>query len=175
MFIKEGTRHFFNSVGSFVKAYEEGVNLTSNELERRHDFNHRILTPTLDRLRIAGIVGSRVGGTHQGYFLAKPPKEISIADVIKATMVVPKVLCTKRHLTDDGDDCILCGTFNKHVNEMFREYKTISLYDYAQVIRKEEEKEKILAEEQVKKQTSKQKQNNKGIEDLKKVLYPDEN
>ena len=171
MFIKEGTRHFFNSVGSFVKAYEEGVNLTSNELGRRHDFNHRILTPTLDRLRIAGIVGSRVGGTYQGYFLAKPPKEISIADVIKATMVIPKVLCTKRHLTDDGDDCILCGTFNKHINEMFKEYKAISLYDYAQVLKAEEKREQTLA----KKQAPTQKQNNKGIEDFKKILYPNEN
>ena len=175
MFIKEGTRHFLNSVGSFVKAYEEGVNLTSNEVGRRHDFNHRILTPTLDRLRIVGIVGSRVGGTYQGYFLAKPPKEISIADVIKATMAIPKVLCTKRHLTDDGDDCILCGTFNKHINEMFEEYEAISLYDYAQVIKEEEEREQMLAKNQAKKQAPKQKQNNNGIEDFKKVLYPNEN
>ena len=144
MFIKEGTRHFLDSVGSFVKAYEEGVNLTSNELGRRHDFNHRILTRTLDRLRIAGIIGSRVGGRYQGYFLVKSPKETSIADVIKATTAIPKIPCTKHHLTDDGGDCVLCGVFNNHINEMLKEYNAISLYDYAQVI-KEEEKKKLLA------------------------------
>ena len=53
---------------------------------------------------------------------------------------------------------------------MFKEYKAISLYDYAQVLKKEEEKEQTLAKEQA----PTQKQNNNGIEDLKKVLYSNE-
>ena len=54
----------------------------------------------------------------------------------------------KQNITDDGGDCILCGTFNKHINEMLEEYEAISLYDYAQVIRKEEEREQTLSKEQ---------------------------
>ena len=132
--LKEGVRHFINSTKTLVDAYETSTYVTAKELGKRHGFNYRMIIPTFHHLSIAGITTSRTGGRNQGYALSCSPKDVTLADVFRATTPIPEAVCTKHCLTHDGGDCIICSLFNKDIAHLLGEYDKITLSDYAQLL-----------------------------------------
>ncbi|MCW2991451.1 MAG: Rrf2 family transcriptional regulator, partial [Solirubrobacterales bacterium] len=63
-------------------AHEEGRAITGNALAQAQGISPKFLETILAELRFGGIVRSQ-RGVEGGYWLARPPAEISIADVIR--------------------------------------------------------------------------------------------
>ena len=65
-----------------LAASEPGVPVKGVDLARRQSIPVRFLENILSDLRAAGIVASR-RGAEGGYWLARPPEEVAIAEVIR--------------------------------------------------------------------------------------------
>ena len=84
-------------------------------------------------LRSAGLVNS-TAGRHGGYRLAKPPREISVAQVIEASLgPICVVECVGHPETcERADDCecrVFYSVINRRLSAMLEEYSLADLLD----------------------------------------------
>jgi len=108
--------------------------LSANRIAQRYDLPPHVLIKVLKTLLRAGLVGS-TRGAHGGYYLAKAPAWITLADVIEAIegkAELTPCCCENGHEHTD-DSCIACRVLpdcpigdrmqqlNQRINAFFRQ------------------------------------------------------
>lgn len=92
-----------------IHGNDEAVALST--VSERQDISMNYLEQLIAKLKKAGIVNS-VRGAQGGYFLAKPPEEISIGDILRALegdlnpVACPEVMKTNDSSCSGADMCV---------------------------------------------------------------------
>ena len=76
-----------------IAYHSEGLETQVKDISRRQEISPRYLEQIFQKLKRAGIVGSKRGPTG-GYFLSKKPEEITIGEIVRVTEGgIDPVLC----------------------------------------------------------------------------------
>src|SRR4030042_4714348 len=87
-----------------IAYHSEGLEAQVKDISRRQGISQRYIEQIFQKLRKAGIIGSKRGPTG-GYFLAKRPEEITLGEIIRVTEGdIDPVLCM-----DPEDPSQPCG------------------------------------------------------------------
>jgi Rrf2 family iron-sulfur cluster assembly transcriptional regulator len=85
---RDGVRASFD-----IAYHSEGLETQVKDISRRQEISPRYIEQIFQKLKRAGIIGSKRGPTG-GYFLAKKPEEITVGEIIRVTEGdIDPVLC----------------------------------------------------------------------------------
>lgn len=122
-----------------AQAYYDQIRLTAPQLAAHYNMNVRSLMPALRGLTKVGILHSQIGGKTPGFILAKPPKEVSVYDIIVALEGKVKTPCCKEIIVGPTCDCSksnqckLRSLFDDIVDQSMLKLKNISVAEFATV------------------------------------------
>ena len=90
-----------------IAYHSEGLNTQVKDISRRQGISQRYLEQIFQKLKRAGIVGSKRGPSG-GYFLSKKPEDITVGEVIRITEGgINPVLCVNPE--DSSQPCEKSG------------------------------------------------------------------
>ena len=90
-----------------IAYHSEGIETQVKDISRRQGISQRYLEQIFQKLRRAGIVGSKRGPSG-GYFLNKKPEDITIGEIIRITEgSITPVLCVDPE--DSNQPCMRSG------------------------------------------------------------------
>ena len=90
-----------------IAYHSEGIETQVKDISRRQGISQRYLEQIFQKLRRAGIVGSKRGPSG-GYFLNKKPEDITIGEIIRITEGgITPVLCVDPE--DSSQPCLRSG------------------------------------------------------------------
>jgi Rrf2 family protein len=96
-----------------IAYHSEGLETQVKDISRRQGISPRYLEQIFQKLKRAGIVGSKRGPSG-GYFLSKKPEEIKVGDIIRTTEGgIDPVLCL-----DPGDSTQPCDRLGECVTRL---------------------------------------------------------
>lgn len=96
-----------------IAYHSEGLETQVKDISRRQGISPRYLEQIFQKLKRAGIVGSKRGPSG-GYFLSKKPEEIKVGDIIRTTEgSIDPVLCL-----DPGDSTQPCDRLGECVTRL---------------------------------------------------------
>ncbi len=108
-----------------IAYHSAGLETQVKDISRRQGISQRYLEQIFQKLKRAGIVGSKRGPSG-GYFLGKKPEDITLAEVIKVTEGnITPVLCV-----DPGDSTQPCERSGECVTQIVWNEAGKRLKDY---------------------------------------------
>jgi Rrf2 family protein len=108
-----------------IAYHSEGLETQVKDISRRQGISQRYLEQIFQKLKRAGILGSKRGPSG-GYFLGKKPEEITLGEVIKVTEGnINPVLCV-----NPGDSTLPCERSGECVTQIVWNEAGKRLKDY---------------------------------------------
>lgn len=119
------------------KSYDEKKVLSVNKIleETGNSVPNEFAEKILAILRKRGII-STVRGRKGGYHLAKPPEEITLADVIYS-LEKPFVIFKSKDICPENIKCVIEKVWNKIKEEIDRTLKSMNLRDLIKMLDEE--------------------------------------
>jgi len=113
-----------------------GAPLKIREISKRHGLPFSFLEQVLHSLKLSGLVKSR-RGVNGGYFLTRPPSEITIGDAVRA-LEGPIALCDCLQHTDSdvyskrAMNCVTSDVYKRLGKKVENAFDSITLFDLAE-------------------------------------------
>ena len=116
-----------------IAYHSEGLETQVKDISRRQGISPRYLEQIFQKLRKAGIIGSKRGPTG-GYFLAKRPEEITVGEIIRITEGrLDPVLCVAHDdpskPCDKSGVCVTQGIWNEAGNRLKEYFDSVTIGD----------------------------------------------
>jgi Rrf2 family protein len=122
-----------------IAYHSEGLDTQVKDIYRRQGISQRYLEQIFQKLKKAGIVGSK-RGPKGGYFLNKKPEDITIGEVIRITEGgINPVLCVNPE--DSGQPCEKSGecvtqiVWNEAGNRLKEYFDSVTIKDLCKLAR----------------------------------------
>lgn len=116
-----------------IAYYSEGLEAQVKDISRRQGISPRYLEQIFQKVKKAGIIGSKRGPSG-GYFLTKKPEEITIGDIVKITEGnITPVLClnpkNKKQPCERSGECVTRMIWNEAGNRLKEYFDSITIND----------------------------------------------
>jgi Rrf2 family protein len=114
-----------------IAYHSEGLETQVNDISRRQEISPRYIEQIFQKLKKAGIIGSK-RGPKGGYFLVKKPEEITVGQIIRVTEGdIDPVLCLD---PDDPDqpcgrskECVTRIIWNEAGNRLKEYFDSVTI------------------------------------------------
>ncbi|MGA2466015.1 MAG: Rrf2 family transcriptional regulator [Thermodesulfobacteriota bacterium] len=122
-----------------IAYHSEGLETQVKNISRRQGISARYLEQIFQKLRKAGIVGSKRGPSG-GYFLSKKPEEITIGEIVRITEGgINPVLCLNPEDSsqpcDRVGECVTRIIWNEAGSRLREYFDSITVKDLCQMAR----------------------------------------
>jgi len=122
-----------------IAYHSEGLETQVKDISRRQGISARYLEQIFQKLRKAGIVGSKRGPSG-GYFLSKKPEEITIGEIVRITEGgINPVLCLNPEDSsqpcDRVGECVTRIIWNEAGSRLREYFDSITVKDLCQMAR----------------------------------------
>jgi len=122
-----------------IAYHSEGLETQVKDISRRQGISARYLEQIFQKLRKAGIVGSKRGPSG-GYFLNKKPEEITIGEIVRITEGgINPVLCLNPEDSsqpcDRAGECVTRIIWNEAGSRLREYFDSITVKDLCQMAR----------------------------------------
>jgi Rrf2 family protein len=116
-----------------IAYHSEGLNTQVKDISRRQGISQRYLEQIFQKLKRAGIVGSKRGPSG-GYFLSKKPEDITVGEVIRITEGgINPVLCVNPEDSsqpcEKSGECVTQIVWNEAGNRLKEYFDSITIGD----------------------------------------------
>jgi len=123
-----------------IAYHSEGLETQVKDISRRQGISPRYLEQIFQKLKRAGIVGSKRGPSG-GYFLNKKPEEISIGDIVRTTEGdIDPVLCLDSEDStqpcDRLGECVTRLIWNEAGNRLKEYFDSVTVKDLCSMAQK---------------------------------------
>jgi Rrf2 family protein len=120
-----------------IAYHSEGLETQVKDISRRQGISARYIEQIFQKLKKAGIIGSKRGPSG-GYFLNKKPEEISIGEVVRVTEgSINPVVCLDRKsskpLCDRLEECVTRVIWNEAANRLKEYFDSVTIKDLCQM------------------------------------------
>jgi Rrf2 family iron-sulfur cluster assembly transcriptional regulator len=120
-----------------IAYHSEGLETQVKDISRRQEISPRYLEQIFQKLRKAGIVGSKRGPSG-GYFLSKKPEEITIGEIVRITEGgIDPVLCLNPEDSsqpcDRVGECVTRIIWNEAGSRLRKYFDSITIKDLCQM------------------------------------------
>lgn len=116
-----------------IAFHSEGLETQVKDISRRQGISPRYLEQIFQKLRRAGIVGSKRGPTG-GYFLARKPEQITVGEIVRVTEgSLNPVLCIvpgdSKQPCDKITECVTRVVWNEAGNRLKEYFDSVTIND----------------------------------------------
>ncbi len=123
-----------------IAYHSEGLETQVKDISRRQGISPRYLEQIFQKLKRAGIVGSKRGPSG-GYFLSKKPEEIKVGDIIRTTEGgIDPVLCLdpedSTQPCDRLGECVTRLIWNEAGNRLKEYFDSVTIKDLCRMAHK---------------------------------------
>jgi Rrf2 family protein len=120
-----------------IAYHSEGLETQVKDISRRQGISARYIEQIFQKLKKAGIIGSKRGPTG-GYFLNRKPEEISIGEIVRVTEgSLNPVVCldskSSKPLCDKLGECVTRIVWNEAANRLRGYFDSITVRDLCQM------------------------------------------
>jgi len=120
-----------------IAYHSEGLETQVKDISRRQGISPRYIEQIFQKLKKAGIIGSKRGPSG-GYFLNKKPEEISIGEIVRVTEgSLNPVICldpkSSKPLCDKLEECVTRIIWNEAANRLKGYFDSITIKDLCQM------------------------------------------
>lgn len=123
-----------------VSGYNENRYITAPEIATKYNMNVRALMPALRQMTRSGILRSRVGGKEPGFIFSKPPKDITMFDVLASLEGNNEVACCVDLIAGLKCDCKgpdVCSVYvilGEVIREAKNRFAMLTIEEHAQEV-----------------------------------------
>lgn len=116
-----------------IAYHSEGLGTQVKDISRRQGISQRYLEQIFQKLKKAGILGSKRGPTG-GYFLNKKPEEITIGEIVRITEGgIDPVLCLdpedSSQPCEKSGECVTQVIWNEAGNRLKKYFDSVTIKD----------------------------------------------
>jgi Rrf2 family protein len=120
-----------------IAYHSEGLETQVKDISRRQGISARYIEQIFQKLKKAGIIGSKRGPSG-GYFLNRKPEEISIGEIVRVTEgSLNPVVCldhkSSKPLCDRLGECVTRIVWNEAANRLKEYFDSITIEDLCQM------------------------------------------
>jgi Rrf2 family protein len=114
-----------------IAYHSEGLETQVNDISRRQEISPRYIEQIFQKLKKAGIIGSK-RGPKGGYFLVKKPQEITVGEIIRVTEGdIDPVLCLDPEDPDQpcgrSKECVTRIIWNEAGNRLKEYFDSVTI------------------------------------------------
>ena len=114
-----------------IAYHSEGLETQVNDISRRQEVSPRYIEQIFQKLKKAGIIGSK-RGPKGGYFLVKKPQEITVGEIIRVTEGdIDPVLCLDPEDPDQpcgrSKECVTRIIWNEAGNRLKEYFDSVTI------------------------------------------------
>ena len=114
-----------------IAYHSEGLETQVNDISRRQEISPRYIEQIFQKLKKAGIIGSK-RGPKGGYFLVKKPEEITVGEIIRVTEGdIDPVLCLDPEDPDQpcgrSKECVTRIIWNEAGNRLKEYFDSVTI------------------------------------------------
>jgi Rrf2 family protein len=114
-----------------IAYHSEGLETQVNDISRRQEISPRYIEQIFQKLKKAGIIGSK-RGPKGGYFLVKKPEEITVGQIIRVTEGdIDPVLCLDPEDPDQpcgrSKECVTRIIWNEAGNRLKEYFDSVTI------------------------------------------------
>lgn len=122
-----------------IAYHSEGLDTQVKDISRRQGISQRYLEQIFQKLKKAGIVGSKRGPSG-GYFLNKKPEDITVGEIIQITEgIINPVLCIdqedKRRPCQRSGECVTQIIWGEAGNKLKEYFNSVTIKDLCNMAR----------------------------------------
>ncbi len=116
-----------------IAYHSEGLETQVKDISRRQEISPRYLEQIFQKLKKAGIIGSKRGPSG-GYFLSKKPEEITIGEIVRVTEGgIDPVLCLSpedsKQPCSRADECVTRIIWNEAGKRLRDYFDSVTIRD----------------------------------------------
>ncbi len=116
-----------------IAYHSEGLETQVKDIARRQGISARYIEQIFQKLRRAGIIGSKRGPSG-GYFLNKKPEEITIGEIVRITEgSLNPVICldpkSSKPRCDKSSGCVTRVIWNEAANRLKEYFDSVTIKD----------------------------------------------
>ena len=120
-----------------IAYHSEGLETQVKDISRRQGISARYIEQIFQKLKKAGIIGSKRGPLG-GYFLNKKPEEITIGAIVRVTEgSLNPVICldpkSSKPLCDKLGECVTRIIWNEAANRLKEYFDSVTIKDLCQM------------------------------------------
>ena len=114
-----------------IAYHSEGLETQVNDISRRQEISPRYIEQIFQKLKKAGIIGSK-RGPKGGYFLVKKPEEITVGEIVRVTEGdIDPVLCLDPEDPDQpcgrSKECVTRIIWNEAGNRLKEYFDSVTI------------------------------------------------